>query len=101
MRILGQINFRLNLLVAAAAALMCMASLESRAYADHVNVTGQSQKPGAGKGPSDTGNPAEGTKPSLPGDQPATQGTDPASQVHNTDPRDLEAKKPKESGKGP
>ena len=57
------------------------------------NRTGQSQKPGVGGGPANQGNPAQESKPALPGDQPAKEGMDPSSQVHNIDRRDLEGKK--------
>ncbi len=65
---------------------------EVPARADDVNRTGQGQQT-SGSGPSNPGNPAQDSKPSYPGDQPAKQGTDPSSQVHNVDPRDLVGKK--------
>lgn len=86
--------------VAATATLLWTVGLERSAYADDVNVTGQSRQT-PGTGPSHPGNPGEGDKPLLPGDQPAKQGTDPSSPVHNVDPRDLEGKKHKESEKTP
>lgn len=61
---------------------------------DPENATGQSST-AQGSGQPHPANPAEGNKPLLPGDQPAKQGTDPSSQVHNVDPRDLEGKKHK------
>ncbi len=62
------------------------------AHADHVNVTGQSQKMQGGGSPA-PGNPAEGKKPLLPGDQPAKEGTHQGSQVRNTDPQNMMDKK--------
>jgi hypothetical protein len=80
--------------------VLCAGWLSANARADHVNVTGQGQQtPGAGT--PYPANPGEGDKPSLPGDQPAKQGTDPSSQVHNTNPRDLEGNKHKEPEKAP
>ena len=64
-------------------------------FADDVNRTGQGQQT-QGSGPSNPGNPSQDNKPSYPGDQPAKQGMDPASQVHNIDPLDLSGKKHKE-----
>jgi hypothetical protein len=61
---------------------------------DPENATGQSSA-AQGSGQPHPADPAEGNKPLLPGDQPAKQGTDPSSQIHNVDPRDLEGKKHK------
>lgn len=68
--------------------------LTSSASSDPENATGQDPAP-PGSGQPHPGNPGEGDKPLLPGDQPAKQGTDPSSQVHNVDPKDLEGKKHK------
>jgi hypothetical protein len=70
------------------------------AQADDENWTGQGQQT-PGSAPSHPGNPAEGDKPSYPGDQPAKEGMDPRSQVHNLDQRDLAGKKHKESERTP
>ncbi|MBS0234667.1 MAG: hypothetical protein JSR99_14410 [Proteobacteria bacterium] len=77
---------------AAALGFGCLALMSLSARADHVNVTGQSQKM-QGEGTPASGNPAEGSKPSLPGDQPAKAGTHQGSQVRNTDQHDMTGKK--------
>ncbi len=63
----------------------------SACKADDVQHTGQSQQT-QGVSSSVPSNPAQGDKPDYPGDQPAKEGMDPSSQVHNVDPRDLEGK---------
>jgi hypothetical protein len=88
------------ILVIATAMLLYVIDIKGRVYADHVNVTGQGQQT-PGSEPSYPGNPGEGTKPSLPGDQPAKQGTDPSSQVHNVKPHDLKKKHHEEPQKTP
>jgi hypothetical protein len=70
------------------------------AWADDQNHSGQGQQT-QGSAPANPANPAQDDKPSYPGDQPAKQGMDPSSQVHNVDPRDLSGKKHKESEKTP
>jgi hypothetical protein len=51
------------------------------AHANYSNVTGQPQAT-SGRGPSNPGNPGEGDKPSLPGDQPRKAGTDAGNPVN-------------------
>ncbi len=70
------------------------------AWADDQNHSGQGQQTQGGS-PANPANPAEDDKPSYPGDQPAKEGMDPSSQVHNIDPRDLSGKKHHESEKTP
>lgn len=74
------------------AVLAFVLPLTGAALAEDVNRTGQSQQT-SGSGTPHPGNPAEGDKPILPGDQPAKRGTDPSSQVHNIDPSKLTGKK--------
>ena len=59
---------------------------------DPMNATGQSAKT-SGSGQTSPGNPAQGDKPLSPGDQPAKEGTNPSSPVHNIDQKDLTGKK--------
>ncbi len=67
----------------------------SASRADDVQHTGQSQQT-QGVSSSVPSNPAQGDRPAYPGDQPAKEGMDRSSQVHNVDPRDLEGKTHKE-----
>jgi len=91
----GGIKRRVNIAIAAPAVaaylLLCGGGL-----ADDVNRTGQSQRT-PGTDATAPGNPGEGDKPFLPGDQPAKQGTHPSSSVHNVDPKDLSGTKHKDA----
>ena len=77
------------ILVVAAATLLSVVCPGRSVYGDHVNVTGQGQKT-PGKGASNPGNPGEGSKPLLPGDQPAKQGSEQRSQKQHIDPRGVD-----------
>jgi hypothetical protein len=73
-------------------ALLALTASVDAPRADDVNRTGQSQKtPGVDS--SVPSNPAQGDRPSYPGDQPAKEGTEPSSQVHNLNQSDLAGKK--------
>ena len=70
------------------------AMVSNGASADDVNVTGQSRNTPGTSSPA-PGDPGKDSSPTLPGDRPAKQGTDPSSQVHNVDPRALSGEKRK------
>jgi hypothetical protein len=90
---------RYLLAICSLAALVAFAAA-GVARADDENHSGQGQQT-QGSATANPANPAQDDKPSYPGDQPAKQGMDPSSQVHNIEPRDLAGKKHKESERSP
>jgi hypothetical protein len=82
--------WRLGVLACLAGANVILAASSHPVLADDVNHTGQS-KDQSGSGPSSPGNPSKDNAPTLPGDQPQTQGV--RSNGENIDQKKLAGEK--------
>jgi hypothetical protein len=82
--------WRTHIIACLAGAIVLLAGSSLPLLADDVNHTGQS-KDQSGSGPSSPGNPSKDSAPTLPGDQPQTQGV--RSNGENIDQKKLAGEK--------